>query len=335
MKQAFLLLFALAMVGCSNSSNGGGGGGNGPGPNGKLTTVSVIGQATQIGVFPDGTPSTKLSQTEMDEISKSTAGALKVSEAVGALSPTPVQTTQSQNVQVAQTFLNSEVAKNLFRLRAATNDIEQFKNELRQNCTIQKSGNQPVKTGDQNNTHLTVTDWSTISGAACPLSSRMDISLIMDAVRTGEKSAYIKGGVDFSSNVKLLEAQDQLDLDFKDQSIGGRLEGQMMVDGKMAEIAANGRLTGILNTTANAMTAEILFDLYGTGPQEQQAAEGSTIVTGAIASVPQNQGTFKLAVVLTNNNVKMLLQVFAETVGPHTVVKAYLNGEELKQVSRN
>jgi hypothetical protein len=164
----------------------------------------------------------------------------------------------------------------------------------------------------------------------------MDLSLVLDAVRTGEKSAYMKGGVDFSSSVKLLETQDQIDLDFKDQSIGGRMEGQIMTTGQMIELAANGKLNGNLNTTANAMTAEIFFDLYGTGPQGQQdSAVGHSATAGSVASLPQNESSFKLVVILTNNGTKMLLQVFAETFGQQTIVKAYLNGEELKQVSRN
>ena len=329
MKQVFVLLTALALIGCNKSSDSGNGGGNGT--NGKLQTVSVLGQSNKVGVFPDGSVPAKLSQTEIDQISKSASGALKVSQAVGSLTPSPVQS-GSQHTEMAQAFLQSQTAKNLLRLRDAAMDVEQFKNELRRDCTIQQSNNQPVQTGDQNNAHVTNSAWLEIAGAACPVSARTEMSMVMDMIKTGEKAFYMKGGMDFSSRVQMLDTQDQMALDFKNQSVGGRMEGQMNSDGTTVEMAANGRLTGALDTTTQAMTAEILFDLYGTQPQQQQSGTSTGWETSS-AAMPQGSGSFKLAVILTANNTKMLLQVFSHSGGGKSETHIYLNGEEMQPSS--
>jgi len=341
MKQGLgLLLGALAlvgMIGCSEKSDDG----SKDGGNGKLNQKSVIGQASKIGYFPDGTKATALSGEQMAEISKTTEGAMNVNKAVAAATPVPnsLQRTGDAKVEAVQAFLQSSVARAFMRNRQGLDESKQFEQDLR-SCIFEPTPgneNKPVETGDNNNKQISLVTWSSIRGAGCPLESRMDMDFKASMQRVGDKAAKMAGGLTFSSRMTMLNEADQLQFDFVNQGVQGRVEGEAFAEeGGKIEIAANGNLKGQLTTKNQGnIEAEILFDLYLMQLQQQQSGSvhAAAAPTAGISGAGQMQ--LAMAVILKTNSGNLLLQIFLQGSGDQAQLRVYLNGQEMNQASQN
>jgi hypothetical protein len=311
----------LALVGCSkssddNKSNSG---------NGQLEQKSVIGESTKVGVFPDGTPAQPLTSQQMDQVGKTAEGVMKVNQAVAGVTPASLQSSGDVQVEAVQAFMRSPVTRTLMGLREALTDVDQFKHVLQGSCTAAQSHDQPTQSGSDTHKDISQKFWSTLSGANCPVESRIDVDMQMSADRTGDKSAHIAGGLNFASVTNMIDPNQALNFDFLRQTINGRMEGEANVTEQAMELVANGKLSGQVQTkTQGNVDAQILFDLHLIGQQPQQ---GSSISS---QSVSASSMTLSLAVVMNTQNGKILLQVFASGSGQNSITKVYLNGQELK-----
>ncbi len=326
--KAFLILATVATlaIGCSKNSDDGGGNGGG------RFSKSVVGASAQVGVFPDGTKAEPLTPEQMEAISKSAEGASKINEAINAVSPSqgagaiPGSLRRSGNAEVeaVQAFFKSSVFKSVLRLRAVTGDIEQLKQQMKQNCVFTQNPNQQPSQTESGNTFISeYKGWSYMSGTACPMDSKTDFGYRLVATRTGENSADLAGTLQISSASKLLNVQDQNAFDYVGQNVSGLISGEAVINNQALELGANGNITGLLQTPNDQLNVEALFDIYATGvPATDEHGQSYTKI---------NSGRLVLAIVLKANAAKVLMQVFAEGTEGNSTVKVYLNGQEMKQ----
>lgn len=330
-----ILFCVLALVGCNKSSDdnsSGGGGGDD-----RVQEKSVLGAATKIGVFPDGTAAQPLSDQQMADIGKMAEGAMTINQAINNVTPKSLQRTGDVKVESAQAILQSTWGRGLLGLRAGEVPGRNFEQELR-GCRISHSKNPPQESGNDVEKIISWSEFTIVNsdnGYDCPVSVDSSSSVKIHARKLSESKFKAEMAMDMSSRTILKKSEDQLQFDFVSQNINGQVGGEILATQNSQESAINGRFDASLETkTHGNLSAKVLFDLYQMqAVQESQCTTDSNGTGHCSTSSGPNLINMRLsaAVIIQTSAGNLLLQVFAKRVGTQTLTQVYLNGKELKQ----